>query len=418
MSGLDRRRILEELGETGLQRFGGILTDEWLRELKGRKGLRIYREMRDNDPVIGSILFAIRQFMLTATFKVEPGGEGEQARRFADFVTENLDLLEIPFTPDFLIESMSFVVYGFAPFEILYRVENGWIYWRSFEIRPQETVERWEFDEKGRVLGMYQRLTNGQLVYIPIEKILLIKTEPAHGSPEGRSLLRNAYVPYYAKKHLQLLEAIGVERDLCGLPILFVPEHLFMDPKRRLEFQELVKNLRRDEESGLVFPWDPLEQKPIYRLEVLGTKAARQFSTSEIINRYNREIAQVLLADLVLVGAEARGSFALAREKRSMLELTVRGLLSSIVSAVNTQAIPRLLELNFGRVSRKLWPWITFTLPKVPNLSEIADLLSAYAKAGLPIDESTKAWLKEVLGVESGQVLYEEEGEPAGAEGE
>ena len=47
---------MQELGSTGLTRFGGLVYEEWLAELQGVKGIRVYREMRDNDPVVGAIL--------------------------------------------------------------------------------------------------------------------------------------------------------------------------------------------------------------------------------------------------------------------------------------------------------------------------------------------------------------------------
>jgi hypothetical protein len=42
-------------------------------------------------------------------------------------------------------------------------------------------------------------------------------------NPEGRSLLRNAYRPWYYKHRIEEIEAVGVERDLAGLPIAYLP---------------------------------------------------------------------------------------------------------------------------------------------------------------------------------------------------
>lgn len=40
-----------ELGSTGLTRFGGWISEEWLGDLQGTKGIKIYKEIRDNDPL-------------------------------------------------------------------------------------------------------------------------------------------------------------------------------------------------------------------------------------------------------------------------------------------------------------------------------------------------------------------------------
>ena len=46
--------IMNELGRIGQKRYGGFFYEEFLRELQGRKGVEVYREMADNDDVIGA----------------------------------------------------------------------------------------------------------------------------------------------------------------------------------------------------------------------------------------------------------------------------------------------------------------------------------------------------------------------------
>ena len=52
-----RRPDLTEIGGTGLRRTGGTVYEEFLVALRGRRGAKVYREMSENDPVIGSILY-------------------------------------------------------------------------------------------------------------------------------------------------------------------------------------------------------------------------------------------------------------------------------------------------------------------------------------------------------------------------
>ena len=56
---IDDYNVLDVLGVTGLNRQGGLINEEWLKQLEGTKGVKIYTEMKDNDPVIGAILYAI-----------------------------------------------------------------------------------------------------------------------------------------------------------------------------------------------------------------------------------------------------------------------------------------------------------------------------------------------------------------------
>ena len=43
----------KEIGRIGQRRYGGIIYEEFLQELQGRKGIEAYREMSDNDDEIG-----------------------------------------------------------------------------------------------------------------------------------------------------------------------------------------------------------------------------------------------------------------------------------------------------------------------------------------------------------------------------
>ena len=53
----DRAKFIE-VGRTGLRAWGGILDEEFMRELRGTNGIKIFREMSKNEAVVGASLFA------------------------------------------------------------------------------------------------------------------------------------------------------------------------------------------------------------------------------------------------------------------------------------------------------------------------------------------------------------------------
>lgn len=77
---------------------------------------------------------------------------------------------------------------------------------------------------------------------IPMSKAMLFRTESVKDNPEGRSILRNAYRSWYFKRRIQEIEAIGIERDLAGLPVIHAPERLrwSLSCVQRLLYQSLV----------------------------------------------------------------------------------------------------------------------------------------------------------------------------------
>ena len=54
---------LEELGSSGLLEWNGFVHEEFLQELAGTKRNEVFREMSDNDPVVGAILFVIEMLI-------------------------------------------------------------------------------------------------------------------------------------------------------------------------------------------------------------------------------------------------------------------------------------------------------------------------------------------------------------------
>ena len=175
---------------------------------------------------------------------------------------------------------------------------------------------------------------------------MLFRTESAKDNPEGRSILRNAYRPWYFKRRIQEIEAIGVERDLAGLPVFHAPNGIDIwdvnDPEMvntHASLLKMVKNIRRDEYEGLVLPYG-------YEFELVSTGGTRQFDTNAIINRYDTKIAQTVLADFIMLGHEKVGSFALSSDKTELFSVAISSFLDIICETFNSQGIPSLIDIN------------------------------------------------------------------------
>ena len=52
---------LDQQGITGLVHSGGNVQEEFLKELRGRKGMQTYREMKDNDDMIGVLYSSLNR---------------------------------------------------------------------------------------------------------------------------------------------------------------------------------------------------------------------------------------------------------------------------------------------------------------------------------------------------------------------
>ncbi len=408
-----------EIGRSGLNNWGGEIREEFLKELKGKDGRKIIREMRDNDPIIGAMLFAVSMLIRQAKPKVRPAVEPKvkavvtQKRRLrivkvdtpessaaksdAEFVQSCLEDMSETWA-DVVSEILTMLPYGWAWLEVVYkkrqgpsrdpatnsRYTDGKIGWRKMPLRGQDTLKKWIIDDTGGIQGMVQKLPSSNEVTIPIEKSLLFRTIHNMNNPEGRSVLRNVYRPWHYKKRIEEIEGIGIERDLAGLPVMTAPEDFDLwnpdDPiavQARQDAETIVRSIRRDEQEGVLLPFG-------WTLALLSSAGKRNFDTTEVINRYNTAIAMTMLADFIVLGHNNRyGSFALSSNKTHMFAVALGGWLDAIAAVFNRYAIPRLLEVNGMNTENP--PVLEFEDIELPDLNELGTYIYRLSQAGFEL---------------------------------
>jgi phage gp29-like protein len=396
---------LGEVGRSGLQINTGIVNEEFLIQLRGVQGRKILREMADNDPIIGGAIMAFIEVLSSFEWTIEAPEEATpQETEAADFTEEcRTDMSDDWSTT--LAAIMSMAPFGWSYHEIVYKrrqgpsdkpsqnsqYTDGRIGWRKWAPRSQASLDSWEIDDEGGIQGMKQRTETG-IVLIPIEKSLLFRIRAGNNNPEGRPLIRNAYRPWFFKKRIEEIEAIGIERDLAGLPVIHVPVSYLSPNATQAEkavvnlMQTMVTNIKRNEVEGVVFPraYDS-DKNSMFELELLSTGGSRQFDTDKIIARYNQQIAMSVLADFLMLGHEAVGSKSLGVSKIDLWMEAVKSIGKAICAVVNTHAIPRLLRLNGIMVERM--PKLTFAAGDNTDLSALGGFIKSLVDAGILIPD-------------------------------
>jgi hypothetical protein len=395
---------MEELGVTGVKRMSGYIDEEFLPALRGRKAVRVYREMSANDSMVGALLFSIDKLLREVEWKVLPPEQSEDGQAAQEFLEECMEDMSHSWD-DFIGEVLSMIVYGWSWHEIVYKRRlgpwqkdpkkrskhnDGKIGWRKMPIRAQETLQRWSFDETGGVRSMVQMAPpRYQTTVIPIEKSILFRTSISKGNPEGVSLLRTSYRAWYFKKRLEEFEAIGVERDLAGMPVGKVPADYLTAAKgtpqaKTVEaFKKMVRGVRRDENEGLVLPsqYDPDTKQPLFDFELMSSGGTRQFDTNAIITRYEQRILMSVLADFILVGHQDTGSYSLHTDKTGIFRAALNAITKAIADTLNRYAVPRLFAVNGWKLDEL--PRFEPTNVDPPALDQLAAFISATAGAGM-----------------------------------
>lgn len=402
----------KEIGRVGQRRYGGIFYEEFLSELRGRKGAEVFTEMSNNDETIGAILFAIEMLVRQASWNVEPGGSTAKDREAAEFVKSCMDDMQQTWI-DTISEILSFLTYGWSFHEIVYKrrmgrtkdnrtsskYDDGLIGWMKLPIRSQETLYQWEYDDQDNLIGMTQMPPpDFGLITIPMNKAMLFRTRSRKDNPEGRSILRTAYRSWYFKRRIQEIEGIGIERDLAGLPVITMPEGMDIWDKDdedmnaiRAGLEAMVKNIRRDSTEGLVLPFG-------YTFELTSTGGSRQFDTNSIIARYDTKISQTVLADFIQLGHESVGSFALSSDKTNLFSMAICAFLDIICQTFNSQGIPALIDINgdhFAGVTD--YPRLTHGDIEDVDLATVATFIKDMTSIGVIIpDESLEDYVRQL----------------------
>lgn len=399
------------LGVAGTStRNGTLKADDLQPELRGKRAVRKFREMRDSDATIGAALYAVEQMLRDVPVKVTPADNSEAAQKEAEFVESVLEDMDHTLD-DHISEALSFLTFGFATFEVVYKRRVG-PYERSLKKRSkhtdnrigvrklapraQWTVNRFDVDnQSGDLYGFYQDVSSGfGSNYIPMRKAILYRTTTINGDPSGRSILRNAYAAYERLNAIQQYEAIGIERELAGIPHAEVPaEYLSGDATEAQQavlsqLKEILRDLKFNEQGFLITPSDtypgkdgePTNQK-LVSVKLISAEGTRNIDIDPVVKRYQHDIARSVLTEFVMLGGGSGGSYALSKSKSDIFLRSLESYINTIVDVLNKQLVEPLWRLN--GLDFKLMPKIKAGDIAPHDLKELGGFLRNLNSAGI-----------------------------------
>ena len=364
-----------EIGYSGANtRFGQIRADEFQNELKGKQGIRKYREMRDNDATIGAVMYATEQILRDVPRIVEPSDKkNAKAVEMAEWLETVFDDMEHSLD-DHISEALSSLTFGFAIFEPVYKIRGGPKFVdpkrkskysdghygiRKLASRAQWTIDNFKVDEKtGEILGVNQERSALTSNFIPKNKLVHYRTTTTNNDPSGRSILRNAFKSYVYLNTMQVTEGIAVERELNGIPIIRIPSDYLADDatEDQVAIRKMAERIGRDlkfnEQGSIVLPsdvWVVEDKATTHRLvdvELIASNGNRNIAIDPIIRRYQHDIARSVMAEFLMLGSSTTGSYALSKSKTDIFLRSVESYINTIYDVLNAQVVKPLWELN------------------------------------------------------------------------
>lgn len=421
---LPRPKPMTPMGVGGTPVYAGyVRTAERNPKLIGQEKYRTYADILTNASIVAAGMRYFLNIIARPEWNVEPADQSDEAKKAAEFVERALfDDLKTPWSR--IVRRMG--TYRFYGFDIqewtAKKNDNGTIGFEDIESRPQWTIWRWEVDERGKVIGAWQRdpLT-GRELGLPREKLLYLVDDTLTDSPEGMGLLRHCVEPAERLKEYLTQEQFGFIRDLRGIPIGRAPiEELdaavaagtitAAARDQALEgLKDFVSLQRKSADTSIV-----LNSQPYKNLADSGESMAGQYkwgvelingvapgleAVAQAITRTQTEIARVLGIEHLMLGSDSAGSYAMAKDKSTNLYLLANSVLRDIRLQAQFDLLQPLWKLN--GFDGELMPRLKSEDVAPKDVNQVTAVLAQLAAAGAPIppgDEETVNFVRDLLG--------------------
>ena len=423
------RMRLGQISYNGTLALGGEILESCKQELQFPQSIRTFDQMAE-DQDIQPALDVPNASICRVKWKVTiPEGYEDELEEEAAFLEQALfQDMEHPFE-EFIAQAVSLRQYGFAPFEKVYRnrtyrsgskFNDNKVGVRSLSLIDQHTVRGWKWDEEtGRKLThICQYITKPQgvdptqpwkmaemgedgknYVSIPMKKVMNLRNKRKGNSPQGSSFLVGAWRAWRLKTSLEEFLAVGVVKDLQGLPIIEVPADVMAvdapDEKKQeyLFWQNVIRNVHQNAQAGLVLPSDRDERgNPLYNLRTVEAGGQKAYDVLSIIEFYRKSILTALFAQQLVLGQDGSGSYSLSESMAGVTGLSVETTLREIEQALNHDLVPQLFALN--GVQKQVLPRITYGDVLPVDLETLSKFIQRVSAVGLMSrDAKTVNWI-------------------------
>lgn len=416
------------VGTPGIVMYGGYLEDgEVDSTLRNTEKYRTYSNLLANVTIIATGVRFFLNLVAKASWTVEPTNNSRKAKKIAKELEYMMGDMQTPWHR-IIRRAAMYRFYGFSIQEwTAKRNDNSNIAFLDIEPRPQITIERWDVDSSGTVLGVEQRnASDFSTVYIPRSKLVYLTDDTLNSSPEGLGLFRHLIKRATALERFEELEAYGYETDLRGIPIGRAPlaaldqmeangeitraQRAQIEAPLRNFLKKHIKNPRlallldsityqSQDESG-----SP-SNVPQWDIDLLKSdNGTAQAEVAAAIERLNRDIAVLLGIEGLLLG-RTNGSYALSENKSENFSLIVDSTLKEIEETFEKDFVLPIFRLNGW--DERLRPQLKTNKIQYRDIQSITGALKDMASAGamlMPEDPAVME-LRDMLGLPRPDIL-------------
>lgn len=387
------------------------------------------------DDTIGAMMWLIQTTLAQVTWTHEPRKNGKKstdpkavaAAAFADGLLDDMDTS----WNDHVEECLSMIWAGFAPCEINVKQRDGlnskfddnlWGI-EGLPLRDQTTIFNWLYSGRDLV-GLQQVSLSGSAV-IPIWKVLNYRTTNFLRRPQGKSLFYNAYRSWRLKVSIQDSEAIGIEREVAGLPTARIPledietasevdstgkptSAALQAISRIQSFRSAVRDMRFNKTGGLIMPSDLWSNDgegggnvPKYDFKIVTTAGQRSIDTRTAARDYDRAIARTAMMQFLHLGDRAGGSNGLSDDQSTLAVKAMGAIAVKIADTFTRGALPLIWMMN--AMDKTYLPGLVPSAITKDGIAQIGQFLQGIGKAWALFEQDPDARVQvlKTVGIDS-----------------
>jgi hypothetical protein len=410
------------LGDPGTAIWGGwIVEQEKDADLTGTEKYRTFDNIVANVSIVAAGARLFLNLISKASWTVLPAEETPEAQRIADAVQKVMDECETSWT-SIVRQAATYRLYGFSIMEWTAKLlDDGTIGFDNIDNRPQVTIERWDRDRNGKIVGVVQRSPQTfEEIYLPRQKILYLVDDSLNDSPEGLGLFRHLVKDAHKLRRYELLEGWGYERDLRGVPVGRAP---LAEIKKKLKngdmtetqadaqlepLKNFVSKALKGISTGILLDSQtyraagetkqPTPER-VWDIQLLSGQSVGLTDMAKAIDRLTRNLARALGVEQILLGENRIGSHALAKDKTQTLGMIIDSTLGEMGETFEKDILRPLFELNGW--SEDLKPTFKIEQVQYRDLDSIGEFIKSISQAGAPLMPTDPAIPKlyELLGL-------------------
>ncbi len=408
-------------GISGTQLSGGNITGkENNPQLTGLNWVAEAEEMMRTDPIVRRSWHMLRQTLLSAAWRWEPGVENDEvAEELARYANEcwGLDGFSGQMTISWeeqLAYLLEFIPLGYRYAEEVYRVgpdsEGRIRVWLShYADREPSAHSQWLSRDNQRLDGVLQNTVGvgKQPEPIPANKLLLLTLNKTGSNFEGVGMLRPVWWWWRTKQRVANLMCVGLDRWAVPTPKVVVDRaQAESQGLSDGDIDAMINDAEAQAQSFIAAEQSYLVENSAVKFETYSANPNLYADGPiNIITKCDSQIASAFLAQFADLGntetgARSVGEIHLSIFRRAAINLC--DLVASQASGVGRSGggtIGRLIRWNYGCIDPSKLPKLTHTGLDTDDLADSLGMLPGLVQAGLLTpDNDLERAIRERLG--------------------